>query len=178
MVVAFAWEATVSLPSLGYAPSFYFLPDLNAYKPGSTVLELMRMPSQGTDRKVRFNYSRLVPANANPHPVGHLGKGPLTGSEAVPVTALGLGGGRGGTHTDALISVVPSKVAEASRLHNQQRHASSGAGITLHLGRGGFRLDCGDGGDPLAENPSLGITSHSGNSAQCKSKLLQGKDSF
>jgi len=138
----------------------------------------MRMPSQGTDRKVRFNYSRSVPANANPHPVGHLGKSPLTGSEAVPVAALGFGGGGGGTHANPLETIVPSKVAETASLDDQQRHTLRGAGITLHLGSGGFRLDCGDGGDPLAENPGLGIPRHSGNGAQCKSKLLQGKDSF
>lgn len=159
-------------------PSFYFLPDLNAYKSGSTVLELMRMPSQGTDRKVRFNYSRLVPADANPHTICHLGESPLTGSEAVPVAAVGLGSGSGGPHANALKPVVSAEVPKASRLHNQQRHTLRGRGITLHLGGGGFRLDCGDGGDTLAENPSLGIPRNSGNGTQGKCKLLQGKDSF
>lgn len=159
-------------------PSFYFLPGLNAYKPGSTGFELMRVPSQGTDRKVRFNYSRLITADANPHTTCGLGECPLTGSEAVPVAAVGLGLRRGRTHANALKPVVPSKVAETASLDDQQRHTLRGAGITLHLGGGGFRLDCGDGGDPLAENPSLGIPRNSGNGTQGKCKLLQGKDSF
>ncbi len=159
-------------------PRLYFLLDRNAYQSNGTVLELMRVPSQGTDPKVRFNYSRLVPADANPHTTCGLGECPLTGSEAVPVAAVGLGSGSGGPHANALKPVVPAEVPEASRLHNQQRHTLRGAGITLHLGSGGFRLNCGDGGDPLAENPGLGITRHSGNGTQGKCKLLQGKDSF